>query len=53
MKKYLIISLFLFSCTQNSVKKNDFIFSEKMSFNKFKIKLKEYAIKNPYPNIDN
>jgi len=52
MKKILIISLFLFSCTQNSVKK-DFIFNEKMSFDEFKIKLKEYAIKNPYPNINN
>ena len=52
MKKILIISLFLFSCTQNLVKK-DFIFNEKMSFDEFKIKLKEYAIKNPYPNINN
>lgn len=52
MKKILIVFLFLLSCAQNPVK-NDFVFSEKMSFDEFKIKLKEYAIKNPYPNINN
>tara|TARA_B100001059_G_C17427436_1_gene376297 strand:+ start:400 stop:558 length:159 start_codon:yes stop_codon:yes gene_type:complete len=52
MKKILIILLFLFSCTQNSVK-NDFVFNENMDFDEFKNKLKEYAVKNPYPNINN
>ena len=52
MKKILIVFLFLFSCTKNPVK-NDFVFSEKMNFDEFKIKLKECAIKNPYPNINN
>jgi len=52
MKKFLlIISFFLVSCTSNSVKK-EFNFTDEMSFNQFKLMLNEYAINNPYPEID-
>ena len=52
MKKLLlIITFFLVSCTSNTVR-NNFDFSNEMSFEEFKIKLKEYATNNPYPNID-
>ena len=54
MKKLLLIILFfLISCTSQNSAKNDFNFSHDMDFDEFKIKLEEYAQKNPYPNIDN
>ena len=52
MIKLLLLSLFfLVSCTTNNTKSN-FNFSDQMSFEEFRIKLYEYAINNPYPNID-
>ena len=52
MKKFLIIFIFFFSsCASNSVN-NDFNFTDDMSFNQFKLMLNEYAISNPYPNVD-
>ena len=52
MKKFLLIILFfLASCTSNPVKK-EFNFTDEMSFNQFKLMLNEYAINNPYPEID-
>ena len=52
MKKFLLIILFLLaSCTSNSVKK-EFNFTDEMSFNQFKLMLDEYAMNNPYPEID-
>ena len=53
MKKILILAiLFLSSCTLNTVR-NDFNFSDQMSFDEFRLKLEEYAKNNPYPKIDN
>ncbi len=57
MKKCLIIFCFLISCSsnQNQLKNNysDFRFNEDLSFEEFKIKLEDYALNSPYPNIDN
>tara|TARA_A100000164_G_C21351839_1_gene515718 strand:+ start:322 stop:483 length:162 start_codon:yes stop_codon:yes gene_type:complete len=50
-KFYLIILIFLVSCSSNNIRKN-FDFSHQMNFEEFKIKLEEYAKNNPYPNID-
>lgn len=57
MKKIfiLIFCFFLASCSSNKVQnqnKNDYNFSSLLSLEEFKIRLKEYAINNPYPNID-
>ncbi len=57
MKKFLIIMIFITGCSLNHNKiSNDYkniIFSDNLSLEEFKIKLKEYAINNPYPNLDN
>ena len=57
MKKIVFLFILLLSaCSSNKVDgylKNDFVFSDKMNFEDFKIRLKEYVIKTPYPNIDN
>ena len=50
-KLFIIITFFLTSCSLNS-SRNYFDFSNQMSFDEFKNKLEEYAINNPYPNID-
>ncbi len=55
IKRLLFLILFLNSCSGNSEKvnlQNDFQFNNNLSFEEFKTKLDEYAIKNPYPNID-
>ncbi len=55
IKRLLFLILFLNSCSGNSEKlnlQNDFQFNDNLSFEEFKTKLDEYAIKNPYPNID-
>tara|TARA_Y100000741_G_scaffold305762_1_gene248087 strand:- start:283 stop:444 length:162 start_codon:yes stop_codon:yes gene_type:complete len=52
MNKYLIaIIFFLISCTSNS-SRNEFNFSDEMSFDEFRLMLDEYAKNNPYPNVD-
>ena len=52
MKGLLItILLFTISCSPNT-SRNDFNFSNKMSFEEVKLKLEEYSRINPYPNID-
>ena len=48
----LVIIFFLISCSVNTAHKK-FDFSDKMSFEEFKVKLDDYAQDNPYPNIDN
>ena len=57
MNRYLLIFLFLISCSSNSdsTKKNfqNLDFSNDLTFEKFKEKLEEYAKNQPYPNIDN
>tara|TARA_B100000941_G_scaffold279712_1_gene245460 strand:+ start:431 stop:604 length:174 start_codon:yes stop_codon:yes gene_type:complete len=55
IKRLLFLILILNSCSGNSEKvnlQNDFQFNDNLSFEEFKTKLDEYAIKNPYPNID-
>ena len=52
MNKFLILTLFfLISCSPN-ISRNNFDFSDDMTFDEFKLKLDEYAKNNPYPNID-
>ena len=55
IKRFLFLILILNSCSGNSEKvnlQNDFKFNDDLSFEEFKTKLDEYAIKNPYPIID-
>ena len=55
IKRFLFLILILNSCSGNSEKvnlQNDFQFNDDLSFEEFKTKLDEYAIKKPYPNID-
>ena len=56
MKKFLIIIIFIAGCSSKKVELNnnlfDFIFSNDLSFDEFKTKLKNYAENSPYPNID-
>ena len=52
MNKLLILAMFLLLSCSSTVSKNDFDFSDDMTFNEFKIKLDEYAENNPYPKID-
>tara|TARA_Y100001958_G_scaffold139943_1_gene114221 strand:- start:43 stop:204 length:162 start_codon:yes stop_codon:yes gene_type:complete len=52
MRKFLIIIIFFLNSCNSKTVKNDFNFTEDMSFEEFKIKLEEYAKNNPYPNID-
>ena len=51
IKFLLVILFFLVSCSSNTAE-NNFIFSDQMSFEEFKIKLNEYAKSKPYPKID-
>ena len=57
MNKYLLVFLFLISCSSNIdiTQKNfqDLDFSNDLTFEVFKEKLEEYAKSQPYPNIDN
>jgi len=52
VNKLLILTMFLLLSCSSTVSKNDFDFSDDMTFNEFKIKLDKYAENNPYPNID-
>ena len=56
MKIIFFLLLLLSACSSNKSEnnlKNNFIFSEKMNFEEFKIKLENYADQSSYPNIDN
>ena len=56
MKIYLFLFVLLLSCStinQDNILKKDMEFSEKLSMEDFKIKLKVYSKKSEYPNIDN
>ena len=56
MKKIFFLLLLLSACSSNELENNlvnDFIFSEKMNFNEFKMKLENYADQSSYSNIDN
>jgi hypothetical protein len=55
-KMILVIIFFLSACTTDSAKnnfKNDLNFTNDMSFDEFKAKLKIYVKNSSYPNIDN
>jgi hypothetical protein len=56
MKRIILIFFLLSGCTNNKTEKSNnlsnIIFSDNLSFEEFKIKLDEYAINNPYPNLD-
>ncbi len=56
MKNYIIlISLLLSSCVSTNVNHDlnkNFIFSEKMTFEEFTIKVDRYANESPYPNLN-
>ena len=56
MKKFLFIFFLIIGCSTNHNAENDIDdikFSDNLSLEEFKIKLKEYANKSPYPNIYN
>jgi len=56
VKKFFLIFLLMIGCSTNHNAKNnniDIKFSDNLSLEEFKIKLKEYANNSPYPNIDN
>ena len=57
MNRYLVIFLFLISCSSNSdvTQKNfqNLDFSNDLTFEEFKEKLEEYANSQSYPNIAN
>ena len=55
MKLNLLAIILLLNCcaiksTKNDLNK-DIIFTEKMNFKEFKLKLDQYAIVSPYPDI--
>ena len=56
MKKLLITFIIITGCSTYSDKLSNnnlnIKFSDNMSFEEFQIKLEEYAINSPYPNID-
>ncbi len=57
MKKIILIFLLITNCTNNQAQNENnnlnLNFSDKLSFEEFKIKLEEYSYSSPYPNIDN
>ena len=57
MKKILIIFFLLSACSTNQVANKARLeklnFSDNLTINEFKIRLEEYALNSPYPNIDN
>tara|TARA_E500000331_G_scaffold176569_1_gene170286 strand:- start:434 stop:607 length:174 start_codon:yes stop_codon:yes gene_type:complete len=57
MKKFFFLFIFLLTaCSANDINvnySNNLTFSNDMNFEEFKVKLKEYAIKAPFPNIKN
>tara|TARA_B100001094_G_scaffold173952_1_gene168212 strand:- start:856 stop:1029 length:174 start_codon:yes stop_codon:yes gene_type:complete len=57
MKRIILIFVLLTGCTSNENIKNDNItnlnFSDNLSLEEFKIKLKVYSENSTYPNIDN
>jgi len=57
MKKILILFFLLLSCSLNKENKETYLpnlnFSDDLTIEEFKVKLKQYAINNQYPNINN
>ena len=53
MKKFLIILLFLTSCSANQeISNREILFNDQMTIDEFKLKLSEYVKKSKFPNID-
>ncbi len=53
MKKFLLILIFLNSCSANQEKINqEVLFNDQMTIEEFKLKLDEYSKKSKFPNID-
>jgi len=53
MKKFLIILLFLTSCSTNQeISNQEILFNDQMTIDEFKLKLNEYVKKSKFPNID-
>jgi len=53
MKKFLIILLFLTSCSANQeISNQEILFNDQMTIDEFKLKLSEYVKKSKFPNID-
>jgi hypothetical protein len=50
-RSLLIIIFFLTSCNSKPIM-DDFNFTNRMSYDEFKIKLEEYAKNSTFPNID-
>ena len=57
MRKILILFFLLSACSSNNVNKinnlQDLEFSNSDTIEEFKLKLKQYANNNPYPEIEN
>ena len=57
MRKILILFFLLSACSSNNVNKinnlQDLEFSNNDTIEEFKLKLKQYANNNPYPEIEN
>tara|TARA_B100001121_G_C18288881_1_gene434301 strand:- start:95 stop:268 length:174 start_codon:yes stop_codon:yes gene_type:complete len=57
MKRLLLFIILLNACSLETSKKDFLIsepkFSDDLSIEEFKTKLKQYALNNEYPNIDN
>ena len=53
MKKFLMILLFLTSCSANQeISNREILFNDQMTIDEFKLKLNEYVKKSKFPNID-
>ena len=53
MKKFLIILLFLTSCSANQeISNQEILFNDQMTIDEFKLKLDEYVKTSEFPNID-
>ena len=53
MKKFLIVFLFLTSCSVNQIQGNQkILFNDQMTLDEFKLKLDEYVKNSKFPNID-
>ena len=53
MKKFLIVFLFLTSCSVNQKQSNQkILFNDQMTLDEFKLKLDEYVKNSKFPNID-
>ncbi len=53
MKKFLIVFLFLTSCSVNQKQSNQkILFDDQMTLDEFKLKLDEYVKNSKFPNID-